>query len=145
MKRTIQKAGLFITAAGSAIGAFATTVEFFSHYDYDMFIPMGILGSMTYLSVRTLKRVNKKALEESSAREEQKILRYVMDHGNLVTPTELAIEMGIGIANAKDKLDELNQMGALDLEVTEEGKLLYKLSNYLSLEDKYLAQLKSNF
>lgn len=145
MKRTLQKAGLFLVSMGSAIGTLATTIEFFSDFDYDMFIPIGFLSSMTYLSIRTLNRVNKKALQESQAREEQKILRYVMDHGNLVTPTELAIEMGIGITNAKDKLDELNQMGALDLDVTVEGKLLYKLSNYLSLEDKYLAQLKSDF
>ena len=72
----------------------------------------------------------------ASRRIEHSILRAVESLGGLVGPTELALQTGLTIDDAKEHLESLVERGHAQLEIRKNGSLAYTFPDLLSTEKR---------
>jgi len=75
---------------------------------------------------------------------EKMVLRIAAARGGKVTPEEVAMESNLTVDQAQKLLDELCTQGAGQLQVTEQGGLVYTFSGLLSEAERKSAQSPLN-
>jgi hypothetical protein len=58
---------------------------------------------------------------------ESKILQLAKSNNGIIFPTELALSTGLTLEESKEELDRMQINGYSTIEVTEEGKIYYKI------------------
>lgn len=94
----------------------------------------GILG--LYLAVVHFIRNRKKEKEQK----ERQVLKVITSKRGCVTPVEVAAETNLIIDEAKAMLDQLCKSGAGQLQVTENGNMVYVFEGVLSSQEKNTAK-----
>ncbi len=131
---TILFSAFFITAA---------TTDLLSESDPEVetllavivfFSMTGILGF--YLAIAHFFRNRRKEKEQK----ERQILKVIASKGGRVTPVEIAAETNLIIDEAKAALDQLCKSGAGQLQVTENGNMVYVFEGVLSSQEKNTAK-----
>ncbi len=96
----------------------------------------GIVGSIfgllplslgIWLTTRIVKHLQEKRFREI----EKNIIATTIKHGGRITPIELTLKLDISIEEAQKELDLLTQKDIFELEVSEEGVLVYHLKENL--------------
>ncbi len=101
-------------------------------------IVVGIMfGVVPLVSGIYLFRKTSKKLELSADNKNQvALLQYAKAHQNKITIAEAALCLSCSVAEAKKMLDELQLKSVFEIELTEEGTLVYVLNATLGGTDK---------
>jgi hypothetical protein len=87
-------------------------------------LTLGLVG--VWYGKRRLTQVRQAARAEQEASLERAILHSVRAHPQGITPQEVAMNMPFSPQEVEAKLGRLFVDGVLDMEVTDQGKLVYK-------------------
>jgi hypothetical protein len=88
------------------------------------------------LSIWLITRILKDAQESKLREIERNIIATAIEYGGKITLVELTLKFGIPIEEAQKELDLLTRKDILELEVSEEGRIVYHLKEKLLGEKK---------
>lgn len=71
------------------------------------------------------------------------VIKAVMETGGKITPTALCVALECSLEDARNKLEELQLQDVFDLEVTNEGTVLYVLNDMEWFEDSKVKKIKA--
>jgi len=130
-----------ITAAGMGglgiLGSIGMTVSWLqAGFEPPFLLAYAIFGGMGYLGTKNYLAIDKKTKLRLEQKTEQEVLRMAALSGGKLTITEVAIRMNISVDEAKITLEGLSKKGAMEIEITAAGGLVYALSNFLTAEEK---------
>ncbi len=89
-----------------------------------------------YLIVSTRKRSH----QQRTQQQERDVLRLVAARGGRITPFEVAAESELSATQAQAILESLCQVGMAELQVTEQGNLIYVFRSFMADDEKTSAK-----
>ncbi|MBT4502483.1 MAG: hypothetical protein HOC74_32420 [Gemmatimonadetes bacterium] len=107
--------------------------------DDDRGVIIGLIALLTGTGLfggYLIKIANRRQLEG----QEKMVLRIAAARGGKVTPEEVAMETSLTVNDAQKLLEELCTQGAGQLQVTDQGGLIYTFSGLLSETERDSAQ-----
>ncbi|SFF31141.1 hypothetical protein [Thermoflexibacter ruber] len=88
------------------------------------------------LSIWLITRILKDAQESKLRAIERNIIGIAIQHGGKTTPLEVTLKLALSIEEAQKELDLLTSKDIFELEVSEEGRLVYRLKETLLGENE---------
>lgn len=88
------------------------------------------------LSIWLITRILKDAQESKLRAIERNIIGIAVQHGGKTTPLELTLKLALSIEEAQKELDLLTGKDIFELEVSEEGRVVYRLKETLLGENE---------
>lgn len=88
------------------------------------------------LSIWLIRRILKDAQESKLREVERNIIATAIQCGGKITLVELTLKFGISIEEAQKELDLLTRKDIFELEISEEGQIVYHLKETLLGENK---------
>jgi hypothetical protein len=130
-------------ATGVAIFVGFSIFWFFNQHTWWILFP-ALFGGLIPI-VRGISRLiegrvsaprDKRKLEaEKAANAERSVLRIAQARSGLVTPSQVALDTQLSLEEAELLLDSMAKRGHASMEVREDGRLVYRFSEFLLPED----------
>ncbi|MGE0087169.1 MAG: hypothetical protein AB7S75_22420 [Desulfococcaceae bacterium] len=89
-----------------------------------------------YLFVSAYRKCRQDRIEKS----EREVLTLIAEKGGRITPHEIALNIRMTVAEARNHLDRMSADGSGEVQVTPEGKTVYVFFAFLSQEEKESAK-----
>ncbi|MEM1134863.1 MAG: hypothetical protein AAGI07_03415 [Bacteroidota bacterium] len=124
LARVLQVGGIFM---GSVLTIIASSI----HNPSEGFAPaiLGLLGLAIGSSV-WLKR-------ERTNREQINLIKYIVNNHGRATLSELVIALDFPVEKVKKLVDKLQKHGAITVEVSQRGEIIYCCSDIITIESEY--------
>ncbi|WP_338769054.1 hypothetical protein WAF17_09090 [Bernardetia sp. ABR2-2B] len=134
-KNQLFKVASAITGGVSSFVSVAVLGEFLGSGDIDLILGFLSAGSIAAASGWNTVRLHKQQKKELFQKKQLDILYLaVQNHGQL-TPTQVALQTNTPIDETKEILDSLSDAGAMELQVSNKGNLVYTLIDEVYLEN----------
>lgn len=134
-KKQLFKVASAITGGISSIVSVAVLGEFLGSGDVELIVGILSAGSIAAASTYNTLRLHKEQKKELFQKKQLDILYLaVQNHGQL-TPTQVALQTNTPIDETKELLDSLSDAGAMELQVSNKGNLVYTLIDEVHLQD----------
>jgi hypothetical protein len=116
---------------------------FFNQHSWWIIFPAvfaGVLpilrGASRMIDGRISAPREKRQLEaEKAAESERSVLRIAQTRGGLVTPSQVALDTKLSLEEAEQLLESMAKRGHASMEVRDDGRLVYRFSEFLLAED----------
>ncbi|WP_375559315.1 hypothetical protein ACE193_16455 [Bernardetia sp. OM2101] len=134
-KNKFFKVASAITGGISSFVSIAVFSELIGTGDWDLVVGVLSAGGIATAATYNTLRLHKKEKKELFQKKQLDILYLaVQNHGQL-TPTQVALQTNTPIDETKELLDSLSDAGAMELQVSNKGNLVYTLIDEVYLQD----------
>ena len=99
-------------------------------------MPMGLGGYLIKKSTQIRKNLSAQKENMTEQMMERKILQIAAELGGKVTPSEIALKTHISLEKANACLQNMQEGGYAELEVSQQGAIIYHFRGFLSSDDR---------
>lgn len=112
-------------------------IDFAQDLEVASLVVAGIGSGLGVGGMRLMQHTRKVHKRRIDSKQERRIMQLAAVTNGQVTLTEVTIKLDMDVEEAKRHLDNLQTQGVFEYEVTENGALLYSLSNYNRALNRY--------
>ncbi len=139
-KNKLFKIASAITGGISSIVSVAVLGDLIGSGDMELIVGVLSAGGIATAAGYNTIRLHRKEKKELFQKKQLDILYLAVQHHGQLTPTQVALQTNTPIDETKALLDSLSDAGAMELQVSNTGNLVYTLIDEVHLQD-YMAKI----